>query len=120
MTNDEYQALLDETEQRIERLRALYEQWFQGMERLEPQKLRQDVERRARALRQSPPRNTALRFRQQTILQRLVTLSTYWDRVAREIEEGRFRRGIERARRRARPLEDAPKRAAATHELDLD
>lgn len=98
MTPKEYELLLSDVEVRLDRLRALYDQWFQGMERLEPQVARKDVERKLQVLRKEKPRNTGLRFRFQTVQQKWSTYLAYWTRVARQIEEGTFRRDVLRAR----------------------
>lgn len=95
----EFEQNLHDLEIKLERLKALYEQWFQGMERLEPTVPRKDVERRLQALRREIPRNTTLRFRFQQIVQRYTTYSAYWSRVARQIEEGTYRRDLLKARR---------------------
>ena len=50
---------LNELEARLERLRSLYEQYFIGIEKLEPSIPRQDVDRRIYALRKTQIRNTA-------------------------------------------------------------
>lgn len=126
MDHKEFDALLSDTEIRLERLRALYEQWFQGLERLEPTVPAKDVERRMQMLRKVQPqvRNTALRFRFQTIWQRYTTFQTYWRRVARQIEEGTYRRDIMRVRarrddqRRRQTLSGQP--PAASWDLDID
>lgn len=88
---------LEELETRIERLRALYEQYFMGIERLEPQIPRKEVERRIHLLRKEQIRNTALRFKFQMLIQRYNTLQQYWARVTREIESGTYRRDVLRA-----------------------
>ena len=96
----EYEELLNDVETRLDRLRALYEQYFQGIERLEPSVPKKEVERRMQLLRKSQPRNTALRFRTQQVIQKYTTYLTYWTRVARQIEEGTFRRDVIKARQR--------------------
>jgi hypothetical protein len=96
----EYAQHLDELESKLDRLRALYEQYFQGLERLEPTIPRKDIERRVQALRRVQVRNTAMRFRFQQLLQKYTTYVTYWGRVARQIEEGTFRRDVLRARKK--------------------
>jgi hypothetical protein len=88
---------LDELETRMERLRALYEQYFMGLEKLEPQIPRKEVERRMHLLRKEQIRNTALRFKFQMLIQRYNTLQQYWARVTREIENGTYRRDVMRA-----------------------
>lgn len=92
----EVDALLTELESRTDRLRALYEQYFLGFERLEPQVVRKDVERRMQALLRIPFRNTALRFRFTMLQQRYNTYQTYWMRTCRQIEEGTYKRQLQR------------------------
>jgi hypothetical protein len=88
---------LEELDTKIDQVRALYEQYFMGMERLEPQKPRQDVERRLKLLRREQIRNTAQRFKFNMLVQKLNTLQTYWGRVVREMENGTFKRDVLRA-----------------------
>lgn len=92
----EVEVLLAELESRTDRLRALYEQYFLGFERLEPQVARKDVERRMQALLRIPFRNTALRFRFTMLQQRYNTYQTYWMRTCRKIEDGTYKRQIQR------------------------
>lgn len=121
---------LEELEIRLERLRALYEQYFLGIEKIEPTVVRKDVDRRLWALRRAQIRNTAKRFKLQTIVQRYNTFQQYWGRICREIENGTYKRHLARAekrfgsepmtiaakrrfaRRRGRDEEDAQERAA--------
>lgn len=92
MEYGEIEQLVGELETRLDRLRALYEQYFMGIERLEPLIPKKDVERRVQALRRVQIRNTALRFRFQMIVQRYNTFQSYWIRTCREIENGTYRR----------------------------
>src|SRR5690242_1012383 len=96
MTPEEIQIQLGEIETRIDRLRGMYEQYFIGIDKLEPYIQKKDVERRFEALRKVQIRNTALRFRFQVLLQRYTTYLTYWQRICRQIEEGTFKREIAR------------------------
>src|SRR5580693_6767224 len=93
----EIDKALDELETKTEQLRALYEQYFRGLERIEPTVLRKDVDRRVKVLRREQIRNTAQRFKFNTLLQRLTTMQQHWARVVREIENGTFRRDVLRA-----------------------
>jgi len=97
---------LAELETRVERLRALYEQYFLGIERLEPQVPRKDVDRRIWQLRREKIRNTARRFKLQTIIQRYNTLQMYWQRICREIDRGTYRRHVLRAERATTTVSD--------------
>lgn len=97
---NEIDVALEELEARLERLRALYEQYFIGIEKLEPSVPRQDVDRRIYALRKIQIRNTAKRFKLQTIIQRYNAFQQYWLRVCREIENGTYHRHVARAQNR--------------------
>ncbi len=99
MTPEQIDIALSELETRLDRLRALYEQYFMGIERLEPQVPRKDVERRFHELRKTPFRNTARRFKFQTLSQRYSTMVQYWTRICREIENGTYKRHRLRAER---------------------
>ncbi len=123
MTPKEFEIVLSDAEIQLSRIKHLYEQWFQGIERIEPQIPRKQFDRRLHELRKSVPRNTALRFRFQTLIQRYTTLQTYWRRIGRQIEEGTYRRDLMRARKmreahRAERVKDRERGAA--HELDPD
>lgn len=97
MEPSDHEKQLGELEDKIDRLRALYEQYFMGIERLEPMTPRKEVDRRIYTLRKEPMRNTALRFRFNTLCQRFNTMQQHWGRITREIENGTYKRDIARA-----------------------
>ena len=122
MTPKEFEIMLSDAEVQLTRVKHLYEQYFQGIERMEPQIPRKRLDRLLHQLRKSQPRNTALRFRFQTLIQRYTTLQTYWRRIARQIEEGTYRRDLLRARKRrdaARAERDA-QRGRSSNPVELD
>jgi hypothetical protein len=94
------ERLVGELEVAVDRLRGLYEQYFMGIERLEPTVPRKEVERRIYVLRKEQIRNTAQRFRFQMLLQRYSTYQTHWLRICRDIENGTYKRHVARALRR--------------------
>jgi len=96
----EVEKLIGELETLLDRLRSLYEQYFVGIERIEPGVVRKDVDRRLYVLRKEQIRNTALRYRFQMVLQKYNTYQTHWQRVCREIENGTYKRHLMRAQRR--------------------
>ena len=100
MGPEELEDALSELEQRVERLRALYEQYFMGIEKIEPSVLRKDVDRRFWVLRREQIRNTAMRFKLNTINQRYNTYQQYWQRCIREIDAGTYKRHLQRAEKR--------------------
>jgi hypothetical protein len=97
---DEVDNQLEELEIRVERLRALYEQYFMGIEKIEPAVPRKDVDRRIWVLRRTQIRNTAKRFKLHNIIQRYNTFQQYWQRICREIENGTYTRHLLRAVKR--------------------
>ena len=103
--NRQFEATLSDAEIRLRRLRTLYDQWFHGLERTEPQVQRAEIDRMIMDLRRAQPRNTALRFRFNQLVQRYTSYNTYWQRITRQIEEGTYKRDVLRAQqalRRAR------------------
>ncbi len=122
MTPKEFEIVLSDAEIQLSRIKHLYEQYFQGIERIEPQIPRKQFDRLLHQLRKTQPRNTALRFRFQTLIQRYTTLQTYWKRIARQIEEGTYRRDLLRARKRREAAREeravARKRSSRPVELD--
>jgi hypothetical protein len=96
---EELDLALEELENRLERLRALYEQYFLGFEKIEPAVARKDVDRRIYLLRREKIRNTGKRFKLQTLIQRYNTFQQYWQRICREIENGTYKRHVLRAER---------------------
>src|SRR6185503_1761031 len=114
--SNEIDVALDELEKRLERLRSLYEQYFIGIEKIEPSVSRQDVDRRIHALRKTQIRNTAKRFKLQNIIQRYNAFQQYWVRICREIENGTYHRHLARAQSR---FGDVPLTAAARRRARL-
>src|SRR5450631_1639823 len=70
-----------------------------GIERIEPAIPRKDVDRRIYVLRREKIRNTAKRFKLQTIISRYNTFQQYWQRICREIENGTYKRHVIKAER---------------------
>jgi len=122
----EIEQLVGEAENRVERLRSLYDQYFMGIERIEPQIARKDVERRIQILRKTQIRNTALRFRFQNVLLRYNTFSAHWMRICRQIEDGTYKHHLRKAKERfdpnlaAKESRDARKKAAALEYGDTE
>jgi hypothetical protein len=117
-TSELVAARLDELERKLERLRALHESFFAGIERRLPHVPRTELNRLMLELQHTHIRNAALRFRYQTLMQRWVLLTTYWNRTLREIENGCYRRDLERAYRRL-AARGAPLTAAEAIQLGI-
>ncbi|MDQ3037927.1 MAG: hypothetical protein M3Y87_36365, partial [Myxococcota bacterium] len=102
MSPGEYEQMLHDAEVRLSRVKSLYEQFFQGLEKLEPTVPRKELDRVLELLRKQQPRNTALRFRTQMLMARYGTYQTYWQRIARQIEEGTYRRDVVKVQQKRR------------------
>ncbi len=97
---------LDELEQRVDRLRSLYEQFFQGIERVEPAMERDAIHRQLLELRTVKTRNTGLRFRINQMVARYTTFENYWSRVVKQIQDGTYQRDVFKARLHAKLREE--------------
>jgi hypothetical protein len=93
--------LLSDLAVKIERVKQLYEQYFMGIEKIEPQVARKEVSRAMLTLQQQYIRNTGLRFKFNTMLQKWNIYTTYWNRTLREIELGTYTRHLQRVRQKA-------------------
>ena len=107
MSVDEIERLSESMRQ----LRVEYDRYFMGLERLEPLKARDEVKKVIRRLISEPSKNTARRFRLQSLQASFITYEAHWNRIARQIEEGTFKRDRLRAQamlqeeRAEKPLE---------------
>lgn len=108
MSPQQFTQEITDLDNKLTRLKALYDQYFQGYERREPSIARKDVERGFQRLMKERPNNTALRFKFNNLRQRFVTLQSYWKRITREIEEGTYRRDIDRLKRKKKKQQAEP------------
>jgi hypothetical protein len=79
-------------ERNLKELIVKYEQYFLGLEKREPLKLLEEVERLARRYTASAISNTMLLFRYNSLKSRLISYRQYWNRTNRLIEEGKYSR----------------------------
>ncbi|RME58233.1 MAG: hypothetical protein D6780_07060 [Candidatus Dadabacteria bacterium] len=87
-------------EKQIEELRIAYEQHFTGLLPQPPEKLHKEVQRLLRRLLQAPFRNSELVFRLKALQGRYQTYNTYWTRVTKQREEGRYFKDMFKAKLR--------------------
>jgi hypothetical protein len=99
VTAEEIESRLEEMAQKLERLRGLYESFFMGVERQPPNVPRRELNRLILEMQQEHIGKATLRFRFQSMLQKWVLFTTYWNRTMREIESGTYRRDVSRAQR---------------------
>ncbi|MEM1023339.1 MAG: MXAN_5187 C-terminal domain-containing protein [Myxococcota bacterium] len=95
---------IERLEKDLDALKATYELFFMGIEKLEPSVQHDALKKRLRAIQERAVRNTGLKFRRQQLKAKFVTLQNHWNRVLREREAGTYRRDIVRAERRAELL----------------
>ena len=89
---------LDELDEAITNLHVLYEKYFLGLDRKPPEQERKRVATKAREMRTVMVRNTALKFRNNTLFAKLISFERMWDRTLREIEEGTYKRDVFKAK----------------------
>ncbi len=85
-------------ETRLKELITSYEQYFIGLEKREPLKLLDEVEKLIRRYATTPIANTMYKHRYNNLVARLNSYRQHWNRILREIEEGRYSRDRFRAR----------------------
>jgi len=98
-TPEAIEARLVEIERKLDRLRSMYETFFSGVEKRPPNVARRELNRLMLETQQLQIRNAALRFRFQSLSQKWVLLTTYWNRTLREIEAGTYRKDLARVAR---------------------
>ena len=88
----EWESNLGQIEEDIDRLKILYDQFSIGVLKRSPTTERIRLERmiRSYALPRGAP--ARIKFKMTNLIQRYTLLKTYWDRIEREIEQGKFRK----------------------------
>lgn len=79
-------------EQHLNELVIKYEQYFLGLEKREPLKLLENVEKSARKYTNVNIVNTMLKFKYNSVVARLNSYKLYWARINRLIEDGKYSR----------------------------
>jgi len=87
---------LSALEQSQRELEILYEQYFAGIEKREPVKTRENLAMRLRRFSNRRIMQTDLRFRYQSLATRHHSYSGHWDRILRQMDEGRYPRHLQR------------------------
>lgn len=102
---------ISDLEQRINALRIRYEQYFAGAEKRAPLRECEDVQRELRLVSQRKIMQTELRYKFQNLASRFHLYLGMWERLQREMDEGRSRHQIA-----PRPVADL--RVAARGEVE--
>src|SRR5258708_6631469 len=109
---EKFSVELDRFEGKLEELRMLYEQHFVDILPQAPEPQRKELVRTVRSLLRAPFKNSQTRFRLRTLVHRFQTYSTYWERVLKEREEGRYVRDLFKGDMRDKMADDAKKDAS--------
>lgn len=88
---------LHQLEVKVKQLKLDYEQYFSGSRPREPVQARSEVQKAIIRYQSDPIRNTALRFKFNTINSRFQAFKRQWDNVNRQIEAGTYKRHVFRA-----------------------
>jgi hypothetical protein len=94
-------------EVRLKQLKLEYEQYFLGNRPTEPQHLRGEVQKIITFWSGQPIRNTAQRFRFNTMCARFFTHRRQWGSIVRRIEEGTYERHVFKAKLHERDRDGA-------------
>lgn len=98
--NKALESALAEYDAELKALQVRYEQYFLGIERREPSQERDALRKGVMALKRENIRNTALKFRLNSLWNKLLSYERMWNRTVKEIEEGRYRRDVFKAKMR--------------------
>ncbi|MBK8013269.1 MAG: hypothetical protein IPK13_18185 [Deltaproteobacteria bacterium] len=99
-TERELNQILDQIEKDMKELRAVYELYFRGVEKIEPIPQRDLIKAQLRECQRERINNTAVRYRMQQLKARMVALENYWQRTNRLRESGKYRPDAVRVARR--------------------
>lgn len=111
---------LAEIELAAKELEIHYEQYFAGVEKLEPIQDRTNLARRLRQFANRRIVQTDLRFRYQSLATRFHSYCGYWDRILRLMDEGRYIRQKGAGQRPKLPAEAAVAEAPPAREDEVD
>jgi hypothetical protein len=87
---------LDLVAQDMRELEILYERYFAGEEKREPLKKRENLYKKLRRFANRRIIQTDLRYRYESLSARFFSYATYWDRILRLMDEGRYVRHLKR------------------------
>ena len=111
-------ALLHETEKELKGLEFSYEQYFLGIEKRSPEERRNKFALRLRKLNALYIPQTDLLFRLKGLAGRFNSFCSYWDRIQRQIDEGRYQRHTSRIERRLIKTEKSSQALDKDHQKD--
>jgi len=105
-------------EKKLNELIIKYEHFFLGLEKREPLKLLEEVEKLSRSYSGSDIINTMFTFRYNSLKSRLSSYRQYWSRTMRLMEEGKYSRDRFKMDIHSRPDPSAPTSEKEQHQCD--
>lgn len=87
-----------ELEADLAALHVTYEQYFMGLERQPPNKQHQELKKRINKLKGAFVRQTAIKFRIQSLSNKFLSYERMWNRTLQEMENGTYRRDVYKAK----------------------
>ena len=114
LPQEKYAEELTELDEAIVNLQVLYEKYFLGIDRRPPEQERKRISQKTREMRTTNVRNTALKFKINTLFAKLLSFERMWDRTLREIEDGTYKRDVFKAKLRDKDRDEggSPARSA--------
>jgi hypothetical protein len=106
LPQEKYAEELTELDEAIVNLQVLYEKYFLGIDRRPPEQERKRVSQKTREMRTTNIRNTALKFKINTLFAKLLSFERMWDRTLREIEDGTYKRDVFKAKLREKDRDE--------------
>jgi hypothetical protein len=100
---------IDTLVEELEGLRAAYEQYFLGIERRPPTQRHDKLKRRVVAIQTTTVKQTAVKFKAQSLNNKLLTYERLWTRTLHEIEDGTYKRDVFKAKLHRKEPDDKPK-----------
>ncbi len=122
-------AAATELENELHELKAKYDMYFLGMEKIEPAKQREDLRKRIVDLKNRFIRNTGAKFKAQGLMQKYLTYERLWQKTAKDMEDGtsrrdqflvRYRQKRHEDEEKKKPAQVSPGRPAAQADFDID
>ena len=110
--------LLNQLEKDLKELEIAHEQYFLGTEKRLPEQQRHKATLRLRKLITLYIPQTDLRFRLQSISSRYNSYCGYWDRIQRQIDEGKYERHTSRIQRSAQTQSSTEETVEASPAVD--
>ncbi len=89
---------IQQLEARLNELRVAYEKYFAGVEKIEPGRSRDELQKMVRRAGTLYIANTGLKFKRDSLIAQFNTLTQHWNRVLKQIEDGTYQRDIFRMR----------------------